>query len=55
MSVASSVFLKQSAMPTPARWAAAIREAGLEYSFQKADASLSASVERALAQINRSR
>lgn len=28
MSVASSVFLKRSAMPTPKRWAAAIREAG---------------------------
>ena len=28
MSVASSVFLMRSAMPTPKRWAAAIREAG---------------------------
>ncbi len=29
MSVGSSVFLKRAAMPTSARWAAAIREAGL--------------------------
>lgn len=36
MSVASSVFLKRSAMPTPARWAAAIREAGFALKLDEA-------------------